>query len=572
METPRRSTRSNTNLQGYTFPGDTPDRDRRRAVRIQVPPPEPESEQPNNMNNVQENAGQQGGEAQPIANPPQPAAVDNNDVWCVNPMIVDYNPGTRTGQEIFKNKTRGLPEADKFEVVAKETPALRKLLIAKSTTLGGIITRVPLKLNTDGSVLKTGNLVEQYQVFDFEMLQRQAIARYGTALTEGAPIPDGPWNARELVDPGNNAAEREIFYSRVHSEAVATYLSNILTPAGYAKIIQGVLDKISFICPTTGTRFVDGPCLLYLLWDRIDPSLAVNVENLRATIENIKLHSYENNVDDMLTDIEEKYQKILAMDATCESIIRYTINALLSGPDEDFNNFVKRIKGEVDSGMGPQANITFNQLVGASRKYYQNQVAQGLYGKVDPRTTQIMALTTKINTLQGQLNGGGGAALTTSGNGGGGGGGGRLPPGNDTPGLDMNFIEGTELYKWRIFKLPGDGPVICFGRQYWWCSKHVDPQGRWNGMYVRHKPEQHDAVVARAKARREKRQLQQTIEGGGDAGNGGASAAKKTANATQASDKLVIKDKLKEVLCSRLMVTDGDADKLCSEICGQGKD
>ena len=87
------------------------------------------------------------------------------------------------------------------------------------------------------------------------------------------------------------------------------------------------------------------------------------------------------------------------MDATCKSIIRYTINALLSGPDEDFNNFVKRIKGEVDSGMGPQANITFNQLVGASRKYYQNQVAQGLYGKVDPRTTQIMALTVKINRI-----------------------------------------------------------------------------------------------------------------------------------------------------------------------------
>ena len=97
METPQRPTRSNTDLSGFAFPGETPDRDRRRAVRIQVLPPEPESEQQNNMNNVQGNAGQQGGGAQPIVNPPQPAAVDNSDVWCVNPMIVDYNPGTRTG-------------------------------------------------------------------------------------------------------------------------------------------------------------------------------------------------------------------------------------------------------------------------------------------------------------------------------------------------------------------------------------------------------------------------------------------------------------------------------------------
>ena len=381
METPRRSTRSNTDLRGYAFPGDTPDRVRRTAVRVQVPPPEPELEQPNNMKNVQENAGQQGGGAQLIANPPQPAAVDNNDVWCANPMIVDYNPRTRTGRQIFNNKTRGLPEADKFEVVAKEAPALRKLLIAKSATLGEIITHVPLKFNPDGSILKTGNLVEQYQLFNFETLQRQAIARYGTAWDDDAPITDGPWNTRELVDPSNNAAEREIFYSRIHSEAVATYLSNILTPAGYAKIVHGVLDKISFICPTTGTRFVDGPCLLYLLWNKIDPSLAVNVENLRATIKNIRLDSYENNVDEMLTDIEEKYQKILAMDATCESVIHYTINALLSGPDEDFNNFVERIKDEVVSGVGSQANITFNQLVDASRKYYQNRVAKVLYRK-----------------------------------------------------------------------------------------------------------------------------------------------------------------------------------------------
>ena len=299
-------------------------------------------------------------------------------------------------------------------------------------------------------------------------------------LAVGAPIPEGMWTARELVDPGNNAAECTIFYNRVHSEAVATLLANILTPTGYAKVIQGVLDQISFICPATDMRFVDRPCLLYLLWDRIDPSLAVNVENLRAAIENIKLHTYENNMDDMLIEIEEKYQKILSIDTTCESIICYTINALLSGPDEDFNNFVKQIKGKVDSGMGPQAKITFNQLVGAARKYYQSQVAQGLYGKVDPRTTQIMTLMTKIDTLQGQLQGTGGAALTTTA--GNGGGGGRLPHRNDTPNLDMSFLEGTELFKWRTRKSHCSGPIICHGREYWWRSKHIDAQGRWNGM------------------------------------------------------------------------------------------
>ena len=74
------------------------------------------------------------------------------------------------------------------------------------------------------------------------------------------------------------------------------------------------------------------------------------MENLRADIEKIRLHSYDNNVDLMLTDIEEKYQKILSMDVTCESIIRHSLNALTSGPDHDFNSFVKGIKANVEFG------------------------------------------------------------------------------------------------------------------------------------------------------------------------------------------------------------------------------
>ena len=61
----------------------------------------------------------------------------------------------------------------------------------------------------------------------------------------------------------------------------------------------------------------------------------------------------------MLTDIEDTYQRIRHMDATRESILRYSMTACLSGPCEDFNNFAKTIKGDVDSGIGPHANITF---------------------------------------------------------------------------------------------------------------------------------------------------------------------------------------------------------------------
>ena len=105
----------------------------------------------------------------------------------------------------------------------------------------------------------------------------------------------------------------------------------------------------------------------------------------------------------MLTEIEDTYQCIRHMDAMCESILRYTMAACLSGPCDDFNNFVKAIKGDVDSGIGPHARITFPQFVLAARNKYLNMVASKEYNKVDVRKQELLALTTKIAGLEVQL-------------------------------------------------------------------------------------------------------------------------------------------------------------------------
>ena len=158
-----------------------------------------------------------------------------------------------------------------------------------------------------------------------------------------------------------------------------------------------------------------------------------------------------------------------------------------------------------------------------------------------------MALTTKIAGLEAQLRQN--TALAISGGGGGG--------TNATPGLDRRRLEGTQIKRWRIVKQGAS--IVVDGKTYWWCEHHVDPGGRWSGMYVAHKPEDHDAVVARRRAGRTKREKRRET-----AGDGGG---------TPAGDSLVISQKLKEVLCSRLMVSDEDADKICNDIiCSQPKE
>ena len=128
--------------------------------------------------------------------------------------------------------------------------------------------------------------------------------------------------------------------------------------------------------------------------------------------------------------------------------------------------------------------------------------------------------------------------------------------GPDTLGLDISVLDGTSLQKWRL-KKQGDGSasIKYDGREYWWCSRHVDKHGRWNGMYVRHKEKDHAKVQAKFKRNADK----------------GPDAPTDNVATPGASQRLVVSQRLREVLCSRLMVGDEDADEICADICSQVK-
>ena len=170
--------------------------------------------------------------------------------------------------------------------------------------------------------------------------------------------------------------------NQVHSSAVAELIKNVITPTGLTNILQGHTDGVSFIDPVSGATFYDDPCLLHLLLDRVNPSLAINVENLRDDIEKACLNQFSNNVDDLLTFIKDKYQKIQDMNKICESVVRYNMNALLSGPDKELNNYMPAIKGDIDASTGQHARITYSEIVAAARNKYRKMVAQGEYWKL----------------------------------------------------------------------------------------------------------------------------------------------------------------------------------------------
>ena len=73
-------------------------------------------------------------------------------------------------------------------------------------------------------------------------------------------------------------------------------------------------------------------------------------------------------------------------------------------------------------------------------------------------------------------------------------------------------------------------------------------------MYVRHTENDHDKVQAKYKHK---------------AGTGPDAPTDNGAHPS--SQRLVVSQNLREVLCSRLMVGDEDADEICADICSQVK-
>ena len=88
--------------------------------------------------------------ADPVISAAAAAAVP--ETWHVNPYHGKLNPSTKTGQANFEKKTKGLPADESFTATKKDSQGIRRLLQAKSSSLGAVVTRVPQEYDATGNV------------------------------------------------------------------------------------------------------------------------------------------------------------------------------------------------------------------------------------------------------------------------------------------------------------------------------------------------------------------------------------------------------------------------------------
>ena len=191
--------------------------------------------------------------------------------------------------------------------------------------------------------------------------------------------------------------------------------------------------------------------------------------------------------------------------------------------------------------------MKYNEVIKASRVKWNNMVEKGKDKIVNPSDAKILALTTKVGQLE--------KALA------------EKRPAPDPvaaaktakhPKTGRNVFPGQhQIEKWRG-KKEGDEKVVD-GRTYYWCPHHKY-EGHYDGLYVSsHKASEHDIWKKNGKQSRNRWNKEASSGNAGSANGGG------TSNPSNKS-KLVLNDRIKSVLTTKLMLNDDDVEQICKEI------
>ena len=90
--------------------------------------------------------------------PPAPEA----DSWVDNPNVCNLNKGTKLGQNVFENKTKGLKEENRLTATKKDAQSILSFLENKAPALGKVFTRIPITYDAGGNPTEWGNLLYKY--------------------------------------------------------------------------------------------------------------------------------------------------------------------------------------------------------------------------------------------------------------------------------------------------------------------------------------------------------------------------------------------------------------------------
>ena len=465
-----------------------------------------------------------------------PAPVAQRTVeYSTNPYCANIHPLENVGSRLFRTATEPLDKAEKVFPNMDNAKQFLKMMQDDSETFGwGVISNNIKRYDDAGDAIKVGgtdvkhNLLEDFKsaklTVDDIRTYTAGFYMKGNDLVDVRKNKSFPTHlTASAIDPDTDANDKKMFYNQVRLNMIGQRVKGSLTPRAVTQLYNK-RSQFAWKLPD-GVDSLDGLTMLMILISEIKPTTRVGVSNLKDKIRATRLSHHNYNVKETCEHISNLYCEILLNDGTHEDIQKDLFAALTSGKNEEFQAFIETKKSAWEMGE----DMTADDISTEAITKYNNLVQQNKWKQTEKKDAKMAALSTEIEQLKTVL------ATVTNGTS-------NSSSHRNDSGSGRN--NNRQVADWRKKKSFG-AQTERDGKTWYWCPKH---EGKgYNGLYVSHKPEDHDAHMAKFK------------RGPNENSNGNN-------NRSSSQSKLFMKDSLKTAMVTKFGLSTADAEKFWTDM------
>jgi hypothetical protein len=395
--------------------------------------------------------------------------------FLMSPFDGDINPSTTEGMRLFVKATSHLPSGEvRQDVCQKNANAFINQIRSDSANFGWGTLINQIEIDDNGTNVMKSILTDSRKL-SMQQVQLQAYKTFGkhdatttSLLPTSFVVQDiSFWTHTHLIP---------IYYRRVRSKMIALRLQNIITKASWASLLAAQNDFTW--TNSTGQVEWDGPTMLFILMKKVRPTTMVDIVTHKQKIKSIVSGNFEDNVQKMLDYMKSNYDAIQELGGSHDDYLLDIFQALSTVKNRAFSDFVSRERTE----WFRDKTITPDTLITDALAQYNNLVATNEWSKKDPLETKFVSMMAQLQKTYKPSN----------------------PHQNKTT---LSTITQKQPYRKPKFDLPSwrkkktKDSVKIDGKTYHWCPKHKY-EGDHDGLYVLHKPEDHDETMEKQRERR----------------------------------------------------------------------
>ena len=135
------------------------------------------------------------------------------------------------------------------------------------------------------------------------------------------------------IDPAVDATHLPSFYCQIKSAMISKQIEGSLDESSF-KTIFAKKKELIWTDPITGAQEFDGPTMLQLTVNSINPTTCVGVSDCKIDIQNTILQKFSNNVQEMVDFVEANYEEIVPHNFTHPDYTIHLLNALLTSKNK----------------------------------------------------------------------------------------------------------------------------------------------------------------------------------------------------------------------------------------------